>query len=147
MGIYIDSDIKSSFEGDIELSSKGDLKLANPSESFSSVLNFIMRTDPGQYRPNPSVGANLGFFVGEKNDTETHEEMEESINQALSRVFDLKDFRADVTSFSQNEAMCVVFLKGTYLIDNEFKEIERMTFTYGYPYIKGSPTILYTDLK
>lgn len=147
MGIYINSDLKSSFEGDLVLSDRGDLSLSNSVDSYSSVLNFLIRTDPGQYAPNPRIGCNLGFFVGKRNVEETFEEMKETIDQSISNVFDENDYKIYVTYFSQYESLCTIFLKGTYLIDNELREIERKTFSYAYPYIEGNPTILYEDLK
>lgn len=147
MAIYIESDIRSNYSGDICLSPKGDLDLGSSVDTYFTSVNFILKTNNGEYQPNSLVGADLGYFVGEINNTESHQQMKYNIDTSLDRIMDPKDISSYVTYFTREEALCTVFLKGTFLIDNELVDYERITLTYAFPYLEGEATIQYTDLR
>lgn len=143
MALYVDRDILTNFSGDISLDQKGDLALANPLETYKAVANFILRTDYGDYTPDPKVGSNLGSFIGSSNDRDTHELMEYHIAKGLSNeVFASTDISADVVPFDLDEAICFIHIAGLYLISGEVTSVEQETITYSFPYIDGNPTPL-----
>lgn len=143
MSIYVDRDIQVNFSGDLVIDQKGDLKLANSLDTYKGVANFILRTDYGDYAPDTSIGSNLGNFVGQKNTKETHSHMEYTISRALAGpVFVDTDVRVKVLPLDVDEAVCFVFLAGTFLIDGELTYVQQDRLTYSFPYIEGTPTPL-----
>lgn len=138
MAIYFSRDIKTSFSGDIEIDSKGDLQLADALESTRSAINFVLRTDLGDYAPNPNLGCNLGTFIGERNLRDTHEDMEYSCKIGLTReVVQPQDLIVDVVPFSDNEAFCSIKILGYYLINDELVEVTDSRQSYSFPFIDG----------
>lgn len=142
MGLYSDSDIKSSFEGDICLNGRGDLDIANAADTVHSSVNFIVRTDKLDYAPDVSIGANLGSFIGDKNESRTHDEMRDSVATNLGTILSPEDFDVSVVPFDLNEAIVFVYFAGTYLIDNEFVKYRKERMSFLFPYIEGNPTPL-----
>lgn len=143
MAIYSDRDIETTFAGDIVLDRKGDLKLANALDTYKSAANFVLRTDFGDYAPEPTVGCNLGSFIGRPNNQDSHEQMEYLINKVLQQeLFALTDARADVVPFDVNEALCVISIAGSYLVDGEIIYFDAEQMTYQFPFIDGEPTPL-----
>ena len=143
MATYIDRDIETTFAGDIVLDGRGDIKIANALETYKSAANFVLRTDFGDYAPQPTVGCNLGSFIGQPNNSESHEQMEYLVNKVLQQeLFTLTDARADVVPFDINEALCVVSIAGNYLVDGEIKNFNAVQISYQFPFIDGNPTPL-----
>lgn len=138
MALYLLQDIKTNFEGDVEIDSKGDLKLANALETTRAAVNFSLRTDLGEYQPNPRIGCNLGSYIGDINSRETHQDMESSINLGLKRrVVEPQDVEVDVVPFSLTEALCSIKIKGNYLISGEVTEVMESRQSYTFPFIAG----------
>lgn len=138
MAVYVHRDIETSFAGDIEIDTNGDLKLANPLETYKAAANFLLRTDHGEYVPDATVGCNLGSFIGEMNTTNTHQYMEYNVNRVLkSRLFSSTDVVATVVAFDINEALCVVKIAGSYLIDNVIQSPQSQNIAYTFPFLEG----------
>ena len=143
MATYVDRDISVSLEGDLNIDQKGDIKLADALDTYKSVANFILRTDFGDYAPDQSVGSNLGSFIGQSNNRESHANMEYLIVGSLAnKVFADTDVSADVVPFDIYEAICFVNLAGSFLVSGELKHVEQERITYSFPYIDGEPTPL-----
>jgi hypothetical protein len=139
MSIYVSQDVSVDINGDIEISTKGDLELASSLDTYKNAANFLLRTDFGDYAPNKSVGSNLGTFIGKINSAENHEYMEQSIYRCLAdKLFSASDVDATVVSFDVNEALCVINIGGSYLIDGTLQTINGETITYSFPFIEGS---------
>ena len=143
MAVYIHQDIATTFDGDLELSNNGDLKIGSSMETYKAVANFMLRTDFGDYAPDKSIGCNLGSFVGELNNSDTHQDMEYSINRVLQdQIFAKSDVTTDVVAMDVNEAVCIVNIAGHYIVDNQVQYFDSIRLTYLYPYIEGQPTPL-----
>lgn len=143
MTLYVESDIRCNFSGDLVLDQKGDLSLANPLDTYKSVANFILRTDFGEYAPNPVIGSNLGSYIGASNTRETHEHMENSITRSLvDNVFGNTDVSVDVVPIDINDAVCFVHLAGSFLISGAIVTVNQDTMSYMFPYIDGNPSPL-----
>ena len=139
MTYYFEEDIATNFEGDIELSLNGDVKLADPVETRSSVANFLLRTDNGDYIPDPLLGCNLGSFVGRLSNSENMQEMESNILRSLTeKVFSLIDVDAVVVPFDINEVLCVVTTAGTYELSGTPQTVNGKRLAYTFPYIDGT---------
>lgn len=139
MAYYFEEDISTNFQGDLNLTANGDLKLANPVETRSAVANFLLRTDNGDYAPDPLLGCNLGSFVGRLSNAESLEEMESSILRSLTeKVYSLHDIDAVVVPFDINEVLCIVTVAGTYELSGEPQTINAKPMTYTFPYIDGT---------
>lgn len=142
MALYNQIDIGATFSGDVCLDGRGDVLISTSLETYKAAANFTLRTDRGDYAPNVLVGANLGTFVGANNTEDTHSEMEYQMDKALSRIFSSEDYSAVTTAFDIDEALCSVFLAGTYLVDNEYQDFDQIRMIYSFPYIEGEATPL-----
>lgn len=142
MALYNLEDIKTTTSGDLVVSKKGDLDLSNSLETYKSVVKFLVKTDWGEYVPMYTVGCNLGNFVGEINVEKTHNRMESSIRDSISKVFSQTDFDVVVSPFDMYEVVCFVFLAGTYLVDNEYRKFNQERITFTFPLLEGNPTEL-----
>lgn len=143
MGIYNSQDIKTDISGAIVLSDRGDLDIASCIDTYKSAVNFVIRTDYGDYAPNKVVGCNLGAYIGEPNIDQMHKEMEESMNRSIIRIMNPEDFYSVVVPFDYNETVAYVFMAGTYLVDNEYRAFDQERVTFLFPYIQGDPTQIF----
>ncbi len=140
MAIYSLQDINTSVDGDLEVSKKGDLDLASSLDTYKNSARFLIKTDYGDYAPQKQVGCNLGSYIGSLNVDETHFNMKRSITDCLSNVFSYEDYDAEVVPFDLEEVLCVIFLAGTYFVDNEYQRFEQERITFTFPFLEGSPT-------
>lgn len=139
MALYSLMDLASNFSGDICVADNGDLEIANALDTTKAIVNFILRTDYGDYSPNENVGSNLGNYIGEINTSKIHSQIETNIkNSLVTELFDKGDLSVDVVPFDFNEALVVISLAGSYLIDNEITYVEEDRMTFSFPYIEGS---------
>jgi hypothetical protein len=139
VSVYTSQDIQVDIDGDIELSTRGDLELASSLDTYKNAANFLLRTDFGDYAPNKSVGSNLGTFIGKRNTSENHEYMEQNIKRCLTtRLFSASDVDVTVVPFDINEALGVINIGGSYLIDGILQTVNGETITYSFPFIEGS---------
>ena len=145
MAIYADRDIKVSLSGDLEIDTKGDLALNESPESHVAAAHFLLKTDNGDYAPNPSLGANLGSIIGEPMLEENLDYAEGLALRVLQEnVYSSEDIAVTVIPLDQHSAGCIVEAQGTYLISGQFKEVEPQVFIYDFPFIEGSPTVQVT---
>ena len=136
MALYASRDIATTSSGELILDRIGDLKIADSSESHVSAANFILRTDNGGYAPDPSVGANLGFYIGLPM-TESNLELAEAIaTQALTEnVFEPEDVTVAIIPLDINDAVTVVEMGGSFFISGDLQEVEPVVQSYDFPYI------------
>lgn len=138
MSVYISNDIGIDLAGDLLLSSNGDLQLANSLETCKAASNFLLRTDFGDYSPNPAVGCNLGSFIGKLNNNKNHEFIQFNINKILKgQIFSSMDVEATVVPFDVGEVLCVINIGGSYLLDGVIQTVNGETLTYTFPYLEG----------
>lgn len=139
MSLYTDRDIETDISGDIVLNDKGDISLGSPLDTYKAAANFLLRTDYGDYVPDSSVGCNLGSFIGKTVTTNTIQKIEHSITKTLKeRLFNQSDVEATVVPFDINEVLCLIDIKGSYLISGEIVNIDSEKIAYTYPFIEGS---------
>ena len=141
MGIYSSRDIYSTTSGDIIIGANGDLKIANSIESVSGAVNFILRTDRGEYTPDKRVGADLGSFIGRTMSPSLISDMEANIRQNLTKfVLAANDLQEHVVPLSEEEVGVIVGYGGQYIDkDGNVMDTTIGTLNYVFPYIEGSP--------
>ena len=144
MSVYTARDIAVSFEGDIQLDPNGDIKLANSYESHKAAVNYLLRTDKGDFKPDKRVGCDLGSFIGENNLDETYLAMEDSSIENISKfVLDRTDFSVHVVPIAINEAGVYIVVGGSYMGDDgALLDTEPEILTYIFPFLDGSPRFL-----
>jgi len=141
MGIYSQRDISSSFEGDIEISAHGDIKLADSFETHKSVINFLVRSDFGDYRPDARIGCNLGSFIGKQNTKSNIISMEHTCKANLIKfAIASADLELHALPISIDEAGVFIGTKGTYLDDDgNVLDVATEILTYIFPFKGGNP--------
>lgn len=139
MSLYSSQDIEFDFDGDIVISSKGDVNLASSIDTYKSAANFVLRTDYGDYAPDPSVGCNLGSFIGKTVSVDNIQKIEHNITRTLKeRIFNQSDIECTVVPFDVNEVLCVISIRGSYLLSGTITSIEGERIAYTFPFIDGS---------
>ncbi|RMG74302.1 MAG: hypothetical protein D6710_01935 [Nitrospirae bacterium] len=142
MAIYNERDIASTFDGDLIISSNGDIKLYDSYQSKKAVINFILRTDNGDYKPDARVGANLGEFIGRNLTRENLRQMEDTITANIARfAMSRGDFRADVIPLTANDLGVFVTVGGQYIDeDGNILENSPEVVSYVFPYLESDIT-------
>ena len=117
MTIYILQDIETTDDGDLVIDTFGDLKVASPMRTMSQCMNNLMLTDKGDLKTDPTFGANIGAYIGSKNDQMTHRNMELDIMQASEDQGAAipKDFTVDVVPIDVDTVGVIAQIKGAYL--------------------------------
>ena len=144
MNTYFLQDVGSNFSGDLVIDSKGDLKLFDSYETQKSLTNFWLRTDQGEYVPNPSVGCNLGSFIGEINSPKNLGLIEsQTYNTLIRNIWQPEDIRIRVVPLDKEEVMIALQLRGKFAnISGNFLNIIPEVIAYSFPYITANPTPL-----
>lgn len=141
MGLYFLQDIKYSFSGDLELDGKGDLKLADSFETTTSLVNFWVRTDHGDYKPDPTAGANIGAYIGQPASLELFEDVERSVYIELANsVVKPEDVQVRAAPLDTNSMLIAVKVRGRFLDDTgQDLNKDEVILTYDFPYMAGDP--------
>jgi len=142
MNTYFLQDIGATFSGDLVIDSKGDLKLADSYETQKSLTNFWLRTDQGEYVPNPSVGCNLGSFIGEQNSAKNLGLIEsQTYNILVRNIWQAEDIKIRVVPLDHQELMIALQLRGKFANSSgNFINIIPEVIAYSFPYITAEPT-------
>jgi hypothetical protein len=145
MSVYSTQDISISFSGDIEFSANGDVKLADSYESHKNAINFLLKTNKGDFKPDKRVGCDLGNFIGQNNSESIYGEIEDNCSENIGKfIMSKSDFTIHSMPLSHDEAGVFVVVGGTYvdkdgnLLENNGPEV----MTYVFPFLDGQPRIV-----
>jgi len=144
MALYIARDVACNFSGDVTIGANGDLKLADSYESHKAAVNFLIRTDKGEYKADRRVGCDLGTFIGQEHDEAMHIAMEHSILDNITRfVISRSDVQAHVMPLSYDQAGVFLVVGGTYVdSDGNTLDLEPEVLVYAFPYAEGEPRLV-----
>jgi hypothetical protein len=144
MANYFMRDLAVDTSGDIVISANGDIKLADSYESVKAAVNFLIKTDKGQYIPDKRLGCDLGTFVGEQMLTETFSLMEQTVRSNITKfILNPADIQIHVLPLDQNNAGVFLAVGGTYLDDTGTPmDYKTEMLTYIYPFMEGQPTLI-----
>jgi len=141
MAIYSSRDILTNFSGDLQVSTNGDIKLGTSYETVRSAINFLARTDKGEYIPDNRLGCDLGTKIGENITQSLLLDIEDSTRENLTRfVVDRPDLEVHAVPLNHEEIGMFIITQGTYLNENGNKlDITPEVITYIFPYYGGEP--------
>jgi hypothetical protein len=144
MSLYAFRGIYTTQEGDLAIGANGDLKLAKSDETISGIVNFIVRTDRGEYSPDKRVGADLGSFIGKMITNPVLLDMEKYIVQNLSKfVLDTRDLQCHAIPISNDTVGIIVAYGGEYIgQDGNVMDTTTTVLNYSFPYLEGGPVSL-----
>ena len=77
------TDFALTHDGDIALSG-GDIATVSGLDWLTQTINFVLRTEPGDYSVDPAIGGSLAGFIGENNTRELASKIRKRILSALS---------------------------------------------------------------
>jgi len=140
---YNQVDIYMGLSGDFQLGSNGDIMLAESFESTKQTVNYIARTDKGDYIPDGRIGGDLGTFVGDILDEEILSNMERSLSSNLSRfILNESDFKVHCMPISINDVGVFIVLGGQYLDkDGNILDTDTEVISFSFPYAEGSSSL------
>jgi hypothetical protein len=142
---YFVNDIFANTSGDIEILSNGDIKLADSYETIKNAVNFLVKTDKGQYIPDKRVGCDLGRFMGQNTYEEVFDSMEVAVYSNITKfVLDPTDIQVHAMPIDQNNAGVFLLVGGAYFdeIGNPLTGNVTEVLTYVYPYAEGQPRLI-----
>lgn len=143
MALYPLQDLASTFSGDLLSNGRGDLLIADALDTIKSAVNFVLRTDHGDYAPRPEVGANLGSLIGELMSEEQQKIAESMITRSTTtNLLSPGDIMATVVPVSEQELACIIQVRGNYLISGQIQAVDSELITYSFPYLAGPLTPL-----
>jgi hypothetical protein len=140
--MYSVRDIYAGLSGELEIDSKGDIKLGDAFESMRGAVNFIARTDKGDYVPDSRVGGDPGAYVGEPLSKDVTLSLENSIKGNIERyVMNSEDFTVHVIPISHEDVGVFIGVGGEYIgSDGNLIEITPEVITFSIPHVDISPT-------
>lgn len=145
MPSYILQDIGVNTSGDISISPNGDIELATSYETVKNTVNFLIKTDKGQYRPNQKLGCDLGSFIGAQSTAETFNSIEQFVYSNLTKfIIDPRDLQVHAVPLDQNNAGLFLVIGGSYFSSdgNPLTDDRPEVITYTYPFTDGQPTLI-----
>lgn len=140
--MYILRDIESSVSGDVVIGANGDLSLADSFETVKLAVNFITRTDKGDYQPDARVGGDLGANIGENLSKEVTTAMENGLTQNLSKfILNPSDFQVHAIPIEHDTVAVFVAVGGQYLDnDGNILDVNPTVLSYTFPGYEPDPT-------
>jgi len=140
---YSQTDIYMGTSGDFVVDSKGDLTLAESFESVKQSVNFIARTDKGDFVPDERLGGDLGTFVGDTLDEDILVNMERSLISNLERfILNRGDFQVHCMPISTTDVGVFIVVAGQYLDkDGNILDTQQEVVSFTYPYAEGEASI------
>ena len=134
-------DIGLSLSGDIELSANGDLKLGDAYESIKSAVNYLARTDKGEYKPDIRIGGDTGRAIGENMDQESLRQIERSIRENLNDfLLNSQDFQVHAIPVEDDVVGVFIAIGGQYLDDDgNILDTDPEVISFAFPF-NGDPT-------
>ena len=105
-------DIRVDNDGDLQVDSNGDFKLADSRRTTAQDVMFRIRTQIGDYKPHPGLGANLATMYGKENNRYNGSMIEELVKRSLTidSRFTPGEFKVDVVPVSKTTvSVFVVF--------------------------------------
>jgi hypothetical protein len=140
--MYSLRDIFVGLSGEMEVDAKGDLRLGNAFESTKSAINFIARTDKGDYVPDPRVGGDPGAYLGEPLSKDVTVSLENSIRGNLQRfVLNSEDFVVHAIPITHEDVGLFIGIGGQYIDpDGNLLEVTPEVISFSVPHIDIEPT-------
>ncbi len=140
--MYSLSDVYSTLSGDISFDAKGDVRLGNSFESIRSAVNFIAKTDRGDYSPDTRIGGDAGVYIGDTLSKEVTMAMEGSIKENISKfILNPEDFQVHVMPVTHEDVGVFIGIGGDYIDqDGNSLEVDPEVISYTFPYYEGDPT-------
>ncbi len=145
MSVYTAQDIVLSLSGDLQVSAGGDIELADSYESHKNAVNFLLKTNKGDFKPDKRIGCDLGNFIGQNNSTTVFTEIEDTAVENIEKfIFSRSDFAVHAVPLTYDEAGVFVVIGGTY-VDKDGNLIENNgpeALTYVFPFLEGQPRLV-----
>lgn len=133
-------DLTTSMSGDLQLSANGDIYLGDSFETVKSAVNFIIKTDRGGYKPDSTVGGDLGRAIGENLTSDTLRTMERSLKENINKhILNPSDFQVHAIPVDNETVGVFVAVGGEYLDDDgNILDIDPEVISYAFPYYHGN---------
>jgi hypothetical protein len=146
MAMYGIQDIEATDDGDIVLDDLGDIKIANPLRTMGQIVNWTILTNRGELVTDPSFGANLQQFYGERNTEATRNFMEKNIITELveRQIVTNTDLEVDVVALTPHEAAVFVSIDGEFIDtddESQFAFLDAdgtLDMAFEYPFTSGT---------
>jgi hypothetical protein len=144
MAYYAERGLALTFSGDLQLSANGDIALASSYETQKSAVNWFLRTNKGDYKPDARLGCDLGKNIGDRMTEQNLNTMEDAALMNLTKyVMPQEDLRIDVIPVEHETVGVFASIRGKYLDpDGNVLDPGVEVITYVYPYFEGQPTPL-----
>ena len=142
MSVYSERDIAINFDGDLEIGAGGDIVLSNSFDTQKAAVNWLLRTNKGEYQPDVRLGCDVGTFIGKTMTNSIINNMEGVVLSNLVKfIISRSDVRVDIIPIAHDELALLVSIAGKYLGDDgNLLDSGQTVLKYVFPYLEGSPT-------
>lgn len=132
--------------GDLPIADNGDIDMAGYSDSLLNAINFLLKTNKGEYKPDPDVGCDLGTLYGEPVDETSLDLIKEFIESEITKAHLYPDeFELEVLDLENNSVAILLAITATFLADDFEMSEENIQVAYDFPYFSGHPTEVYRN--
>jgi hypothetical protein len=135
---YDSVDLDFTWDGDFLLDKQGDLK--DTSEdlllSFKNEIFTIVKSDLTDWREDPSVGADLGDFVGEPNTIDTAKEIQNRVKNSLLLIATESDISVRVVPVGIHRVLVALQVQVLPTAENGLRSGDVATVSFLYDYFE-----------
>ena len=146
MTVYVGQDIEATTEGDLQVDGNGDLKLATYVNTVANTINFLLKTDKGDYRPDIEVGCNLGSLIGNSDVNETEILAKSFIREQFDKGYiDVGDYEIETLRVGPENLIILVSANITTFDENLELVESSVNLAFNFPYLEGALTTVYRN--
>ena len=143
---YDATDLDFTWDGDLMISPTGDL-LDTSDDLLRSIRNEIqsvLKSDLGDWREDPSIGADLSDFVGEPNSRQTAQNIQARVESALAQILFLSDLSVRIIPVNIHQVLIMLSLAVLPTPANKLQSGQVISISFVYDYLE---TGVYIDIS
>lgn len=146
---YDSIDLDFTWDGDLILDENQDLKDTsyNLLASIQNEIFSTIKSDIKDWREDPSIGADLGDFVGEPNTSVTGKAIQDRIKSSLSYLVSPNDLAVRVVPVGVNRVMVTLTLQVIATPENGLRAGETINVSFLYDYFERGVFVPLSDMN
>lgn len=117
MGVYANTDIHTTDEGDIVIANDGDIRIADPARSLRQNVMFLAMTNKGDLSFSPAYGNTLSRYIGERNSEQNRSFMERDLYADIrtNSMVVPEDASIDIVPLDVDKVTIIMDIKGSFV--------------------------------
>lgn len=146
---YDEIDLDWTWDGDLLLDQYGDIKdtSEDPLLSLRNEIFSIIKSDLKDWREEPSIGTNLGDFIGEPNISDTAKAIEERVRTSLTIIVSTSDLHVRVVPVGIHKVLIAITLQVLATPNNKLAVGDTINVSFLYDYFERGIFVPLDDMN